>query len=84
MVWVYILKCNDNFLYTGITLNLVKRLEEHRNGLTPFTKNRLPITLIYKEEFLTRKDAAKREKEIKGWSRKKKLTYIEHAEESVG
>jgi putative endonuclease len=70
---VYILQCVDGYLYTGITWNINKRLAEHNKGLTPFTKNRLPVKLIYQEVFRTRIEAAKREKEIKGWNRNKKL-----------
>jgi putative endonuclease len=77
MFWVYILKCNDDFLYTGITWNLERRLTEHKRGHTPFTKNRLPVLLLYKKEYATRGEAAKREKEIKGWSREKKLAFIQ-------
>jgi putative endonuclease len=74
---VYIIKCSDDYLYTGITNNLEKRLNEHRNGLSKLTKNRLPFTLEYSEKLETRIDAGKREKEIKGWSRKKKEILIE-------
>jgi putative endonuclease len=68
-IWVYIIECKDQFLYTGITGNLENRLQEHREGRTPFTKNKKPIKLIYSERFESRTDAAKKEKEIKGWSR---------------
>jgi putative endonuclease len=76
LYFVYILKCADNYLYTGITGNLNKRITEHNSGEVPNTKNRLPIKLVYKEEFNNRLDAAKREKEIKGWRREKKEFLI--------
>ena len=72
MVSVYVIKCFDNFLYTGITWNLKKQLKEHRNGKEPFTKNKQPLELVYYEMFGTRELAAAREREIKGWRRKKK------------
>ncbi|OGD56719.1 hypothetical protein A2V71_04215 [Candidatus Berkelbacteria bacterium RBG_13_40_8] len=75
--FLYILQCYDNYLYTGITSNIKKRLEEHRQGLCPLTKNRGSIKLVYREEFNTRIEAAKREKEIKGWRRSKKLALID-------
>ena len=65
--------------YMGITSNLKKRLDEHSNGLSKLTKNRLPITLQYSEKHDTRIAAAKKEKEIKGWSRKKKDLLIERS-----
>jgi len=74
--FTYIIHCKDGYLYTGITWNLQKRLNEHNLGKTPNLKNRLPIKLVYKEKFETRIQAAKREKEIKGWSRKKKEKLI--------
>jgi putative endonuclease len=74
--FVYIIKCSDNYLYTGITCNIDKRLFEHRSGKALNTKNRLPLELAYKEEFFTRKEAAKREREIKGWRREKKEKLI--------
>lgn len=75
--YVYIIRCNDGYLYTGITNNLKRRLDEHNLGKTPNIKNRLPIKLVYKEQFNTRKEAAKREKEIKGWRRDKKEKLID-------
>ena len=79
MYFVYIIRCNDKHLYTGITWNLNKRLNEHQSGKIPFTKNRKPLKLVYKENFQTRKMAAKREKEIKGWTRKKKEIMIKNS-----
>ena len=74
---VYILKCFDNSIYVGITGNLAKRIKEHADGLVPYTKNRNPLKLIYKEEYSSRIKAAKREKEIKGWTREKKIRLSE-------
>ena len=75
MAWfVYIVECNDTSLYAGICWNLKKRIKEHNNGLYrgAFTKGRLPVKLVYWERFANRFEAAKREKEIKGWNRVKK------------
>ena len=74
---VYILECLDGLFYTGLTGNLEKRLTEHKEGRGgPITKNRRPVKLVYKEKLKTRKEAAKREKEIKGWRREKKIKLI--------
>lgn len=74
--YVYIIKCQDSSLYTGITWDLKKREKEHNTGKVLFTKNRRPAKLIYWEKYKTRKEAAKREKEIKGWRREKKEKLI--------
>ena len=64
-------------MYTGITWNLNKRIKEHNLGIGAiFTKNRGPIKLVYWEKFKTKKEAARREKEIKGWRREKKEKLI--------
>lgn len=76
MYFVYIIRCNDSALYTGITRNIRKRLLEHSVGAVPFTKNRRPIRLTFYEVFDDRISAAKREKEIKGWRREKKEDLI--------
>ena len=71
--FVYILRCIDGSLYTGITWNLKKRVGEHNLGLSNYTKPKIPVKLIYFEDCNDKISAAKREKEIKGWSRQKKL-----------
>ena len=76
--FVYIIECKDKYLYTGITYNIEKRLREHKSGLSIITKNRLPIRLVYLERFNNKIDAAKREKEIKGWKRSKKENLIDN------
>ncbi len=75
-IFVYIIECKDKSFYTGITWSLEKRILEHNNGLTISTKNRIPVKLVYWERFENRIAAAKREKEIKGWSRFKKIRLI--------
>lgn len=77
MYYVYILKCSDNSYYTGITWNLEKRLEEHNTeNKCLFTKSRRPVKLIHSESYKDKSAAAKREKKLKGWSRKKKEKLI--------
>jgi putative endonuclease len=80
MYSVYIVQCKDNSFYTGITWNLTKRIAEHNFGKVLFTKNRRPVRLVYQESFRTRKEAAKREKEIKGWRREKKERLFRSAQ----
>jgi predicted GIY-YIG superfamily endonuclease len=71
--WVYILKCSDTTYYTGHTDNLEKRISEHQSGITAgYTSKRLPIRLVFSSEFHSRDEALARERQIKGWSRKKK------------
>jgi putative endonuclease len=75
--FVYILKCNDGSYYTGSTINLDKRLLEHNTGNgANHTKKRLPVELIYYEEFQRIDEAFNREKQIQGWSRAKKEALI--------
>jgi len=75
--YVYILTNKSNTLYTGITDDLYRRLYEHKNKLTPgFTKKYNIDKLIYYEVFDDPESAIQREKEIKGWTRKKKLELI--------
>jgi putative endonuclease len=74
--FAYILECSDLSFYVGKTTNLERRLYEHNSGFTPYTKNRKPVKLVYSERFDNLNDAIKREKEIKGWSRIKKINLI--------
>mgnify|MGYP001569054255 CR=1 FL=1 len=78
MRWVvYILQCNDGSLYTGITSNLERRFQEHKEGKGGrYTSSHKPLIVEYSEHFATRGDALKRERQIKGWSRQKKENLI--------
>lgn len=77
MYYVYILKCNDNSLYTGITVNIKKRLEVHNQGkASKYTRARLPVKCVYTEESKDRSTASKRECEIKKLTRANKLKLI--------
>ncbi|MCR4900215.1 MAG: GIY-YIG nuclease family protein [Treponema sp.] len=76
--YMYILKCKDNSYYVGSTNNLTLRIEEHNNGEgSAYTKDRLPVQLMYYEECRNIEDAFLREQQIKGWSRKKKEALIQ-------
>ena len=75
--WVYILQCSDGSYYTGHTDNLEERLAAHEQGtFKGYTSRRLPIKLVFCGEFPTRDDAFTRERQIKGWSRRKKQALI--------
>jgi putative endonuclease len=74
---MYILKCSNNQFYTGSTINIELRLQQHQNGEgSNFTKKHLPVELVYFEKFQSIKDAFNREKQVQGWSQKKKLALI--------
>ena len=76
--YVYILECSDGSYYTGSTTDLERRLEQHQIGEgAKYTRSRRPIKLIYSEEYDRIDVAFFREKQIQGWSRKKKLALIE-------
>ncbi len=78
MPWqVYIIKCKDKKLYTGITKDLERRVREHNSGNgCRFTKYRAPVKLMHSEKVKTRSLALKREAAIKCLPRKKKLELI--------
>lgn len=74
---MYILLCANGKYYTGSTKNLELRLLQHQNGEGAiFTKKHLPVRLVYFEEFQRIDEAFYREKQIQGWSRKKKEALI--------
>lgn len=74
MYFVYILLCNDNSLYTGITTDLKKRFLAHQKGsASKYTRAKGVVEIIYSEKLDTKSDALKRELEIKGWSRAEKV-----------
>jgi putative endonuclease len=76
--YIYILKCIDNSYYTGITNNLERRIQEHNEGLNTafYTYNKRPLLLVYQSVFNNPNEAIAFEKQIKGWSRKKKEALI--------
>ncbi len=73
----YLLRCNDGSYYAGHTDNLEVRLAQHQSGLLPgYTLGRLPVTLVWSDEFATRDEAFAAERRVKGWSRAKKEALI--------
>lgn len=84
-MYTYILLCSDNSYYIGVTNNLERRIEEHRSGLHPdsYTFSRRPIKLVYHEGFDGPNAAIAREKQLKGWSRRKKEALINSTEDAL-
>ena len=77
LAWTYILECSDGTYYTGSTINISARLKDHNSGNgANYTKKRLPVQLVYLEEFSRIDLAFYREKQIQGWSREKKQALI--------
>ncbi len=75
---MYILLCADGSYYTGSTNNLKSRLAQHQRGEgANHTKARLPVRLVYSEEYKQVYQAFYREKQVQGWSRKKKEALIQ-------
>ncbi len=72
--YVYIVECSDRFYYTGVTNDLEGRIIQHNSGenVTCFTFKRRPVVLKYAEHFHNINQAIEWEKQLKGWSRKKK------------
>lgn len=82
--YMYILECADGSYYTGSTRNLEIRLAQHKAGEgAKHTKKRLPIKLVYYEAFQRIDFAFKREKQVQGWSRKKKEALIKGATQDL-
>ena len=81
--YIYMLKCADGLIYTGMTNNLTRRLNEHQDGKNKkcFTFKRRPVTLIFYESFMDVNQAIDFEKQIQKWSSKKKLALAEGDEE---
>jgi putative endonuclease len=76
--WLYILKCADGSYYTGSTNNLPLRLAQHDAGEgCAYTRRRLPVKLVFAQEFPSEHQAFLRERQVKGWSRAKKEALIE-------
>ncbi|WP_106791581.1 GIY-YIG nuclease family protein [Aquimarina sp. Aq78] len=73
--YVYIVECSDKSLYTGLTNNLERRINEHNYGYNDnsYTSTRRPVKLIFNQEFIQFEQAERFEKKIKKWSKKKKI-----------
>ncbi|MBO5426000.1 MAG: GIY-YIG nuclease family protein [Lachnospiraceae bacterium] len=77
MNYTYIVECSDGSLYTGWTNDLEKRILAHNSGKgAKYTKTRLPVRLVYYEEFLTKEEAMSREYRIKRLTRQEKIKLI--------
>ena len=80
---VYILRCSDSSLYTGITSDIERRVTEHNSSEklgAKYTKTRRPVILVHSESYETRSDALKREWQIKKLSRAAKLALLSSSE----
>ena len=77
--FTYIVRCSDSTLYTGITTDLARRLDEHNNSTkgAKYTRIRRPVKLVYSEKYEDRSSASKREYAIKKLSREKKLALFD-------
>ncbi len=81
MGWVvYVLRCRTGQLYTGCTTDLERRVREHNSGAgSKFTKSRLPVVVVYREELRNKSEALRRELAIKAMRRSEKLELVGHA-----
>lgn len=79
--WVYLLRCGDDSLYTGITDDVERRVAAHNAGRgAKYTRSHLPVAVVYREEQADRSAALRREAAIKKLSRREKLALIEVSE----
>ena len=77
MAWMYILECADGSYYVGSTKNLEQRLFQHQEGIgAKYTSRRLPVKLVYSEEYSRVSEAYAREKQVQNWSRAKREALI--------
>lgn len=85
MYWVYILRCRDDTLYTGITDDVERRLKAHNSGKgAKYTRGRGPVELVYREEQPDKSAALKRERAIKKLTRTEKLALIDASKTPEG
>lgn len=76
-LWAYMLHCNGGYFYVGHTDNLEARITQHESGLVRgFARDHSPVKLVWSQELPTRYEALAAERQIKGWSRAKKLALI--------
>ncbi len=76
--YLYILRCGDNSLYTGITPDVARRLAAHQSGKgAKYTRGRGPLTLVYQEELPDKPSALRRELAVKALTREEKLVLIQ-------
>jgi len=78
--FLYIVKCSDDTLYTGISVDIPSRVAKHNSGKgAKYVRTRLPVILVYSETFDTHKEAILREIYIKSWPKKRKLALLTSA-----
>ena len=78
MAWMYILECADGSYYVSSTNDLEKRIKQHQDGTgAQYTSSRLPVRLVYSEEFNNVSEAYVREKQVQNWSRAKREGLIQ-------
>ena len=76
--WVYMLQCADRSYYVGHTDELEKRVLQHERGeVDGYTSTRRPVRVMFSQEFASREEALAAERQIKGWSRKKKEALVQ-------
>lgn len=76
--WVYITSSDTRVLYTGVTNNIARRMSEHESGICEgYAHRHQAVRLVYAEEFRSVREAIFREKQLKGWNRRRKLELIE-------
>ena len=84
--WVYLVRCSDRSLYTGVTTDLVRRVDEH-NGRQPggarYTQARRPVALVWSERCTSRSEAQRREAAVRRLSRRQKDRLIDHGDPGV-
>ena len=75
--WAYMLHCRGGTFYVGHTDNLESRIAQHQAAVVPgFTRDRLPVELVWTQSFAGRIEALEAERRIKGWSRAKRMGLI--------
>lgn len=84
---VYILRCADDTLYTGVARDVVRRVREHNSGgrlAASYTRGRRPVVLMYQEAAESRSAALRREYQIKRMTRRDKLNLLEAGHDGAG
>lgn len=84
MAYMYILECSDRSTYVGSTRDLNRRLVQHNEGMGAlYTRARLPVRLLYFEEFQNVGDAFRREEQVQAWGRAKRLALDHGRDEEL-
>ena len=80
MYYLYILRCKDDSLYTGIAVDLVRRVKEHNSSAlgAKYTRGRRPVKLVFSQKFRNRSAALREEARIKKLSRSEKLYLVKN------